>query len=162
MLYETLAKDLAKRGIGSLIQFGEQASDGEFSIDPCIQKWLNAFDAFEDGDKSKLVAVLKSGQPIPDVMAPHIGDLIERWNFVRPKHRMRTPSYQLTNDDIAMNRLNCELDDLLASSGKSLSVALAEIAASWGTKASVLREYHDKRRGPDRRVKARGYKRAGK
>jgi hypothetical protein len=155
---------LMKGDIGRLIQFGEPASSdygdigaGEFVVDPWIDLWLDAIDVCEYGDKSKLVALMKSGCPLPNVIVPHIGDLIDRWDLVRPKHRMRTPSYKLTNDDIAMSGACCDVDDLL-SAGKSLPDALAVVAVGRGIKISVLREFHGKRRSPDRRAQARSYK----
>jgi hypothetical protein len=46
---------------------------------------------------------MKSGS-LPDVIAPHIGDLIERcYYFKKPKHRPRTPSHRLTDKEIEMN-----------------------------------------------------------
>jgi hypothetical protein len=162
--------DTVKHGIGALLKFGVPAladhgdiSAGEFVIDPRIERWLDAFHAADGGDKSALVRLLKSGHPIPDVIGPHIGDLIERWDLVPPAHRMRTPSYRLTDDDIEMIAACSDVDDLV-SAGKPLSAALDKIAARRGLPISKLREFHSKRRGPDRRVKARAYKRgrAGK
>jgi hypothetical protein len=46
---------------------------------------------------------LKAGS-IPDVIVPHIGDLIERcYDFKKPGHRPRTPTHRLTDKEIAMN-----------------------------------------------------------
>jgi hypothetical protein len=145
--------------IDRLIQFGEPTTPGDpysFDIPPHIDSWLNAIDAADNGDKSVLVALMKSGHPLPDSIVPHIGDLIDRWNLVRPKHRMRVPSHRLTDEDITLNAASCDVDDLL-SAGKSLSVALTEVATERDLPESKLREYRAKRLGPDRRTKARGY-----
>jgi hypothetical protein len=144
---------------GDPVRFGDPGC-GESRVDPQIQKWVDAFDAFEDGDKAALVALLKSGHPIPAVIVPHIGDLLERWDMVRPKHRMRIPSYRLTDNELKLHMANCEVDDLMSSGLVSLSDAIKEVAAlyaEFGIKETVLSEYHGKRRGDDRRVKARGY-----
>jgi hypothetical protein len=153
-----------KGGIDRLLKYGEISSEGEFIINPQLERWLDAIDDADGGDKSKLVALMKSGYPLPNVIIPHVGDLIDRWDWVRPKHRMRIPSYRLTDNDLKLNMANCEVNDLVAS-GKSLSVAIKEVAAlheEHGIKETVLREYHDKRRSSARREKARSYKRAGK
>ncbi|SRR5216683_2970143 len=39
--------------------------------------WLDALDAFDLGDKSELVALLKSGYPIPPAIAPHTGRIAD-------------------------------------------------------------------------------------
>jgi hypothetical protein len=130
-------------------------------LDPQIKKWLDAINDADGGSKSKLVALMKSGTPLPEVIIPHIGDLIDRWDWVRPKHRMRIPSYQLTDNELRLDLANCEVNELL-DGGVSLSDALKEVATQYeehGIKETVLREYHDKRRGHDRRAKARSYKR---
>jgi hypothetical protein len=165
-VFEKFGQDLKglKGGIGKLLKYGEVSSEGEFFINPQLERWLDAIDDADGGDKSKLVAMMKSGDPLPDVIIPHIGDLIDRWDWVRPKHRMRIPSHQLTDSDLKLNMANCEVNDLLAS-GKSLSDAIKEVAAlheEHRIKETVLREYHDKRRSSARRAKARSYKRAGK
>jgi hypothetical protein len=49
-----------------------------FDNDPRNDVWLEALEAFDHGDKSELVALLKSGYPIPPAIVPHIGSLIER------------------------------------------------------------------------------------
>jgi hypothetical protein len=157
-IYQRHAAEMAqakgKANIGRLITFGEPVSGGEFAIDPEDERWLDAFDAFENGDKSKLVALMKSGYPPHPMLLPHLGDLLDRWSVVRPKHRMRIPSHRLPDSDLKMNMACYDVDELL-DEGKSLPVALAEIAAECGIKISVLREFHAHRRGPDRRVKAR-------
>jgi hypothetical protein len=144
--------------LNRLIQFSEPSASDEtgFAVDPYINSWLDALDAADGGDKSALVALMKSGRPLPGVIIPHIGDLIDRWDLVRPKHRMRVPSHRLTDDDIALNAASCDVDDLV-SSGKSLSDALTEVAVKRDLPESKLREYRAKRLGPERRVKARTY-----
>jgi hypothetical protein len=157
---DDLSKEL-RNEVYRAIKFGEpDDSSGhvELVVDPQIESWLDAFDAFEDGNKSPLVALLKSGHPIPDVMVPHLGDLIERWGFVKPKHRMRTPSHQLTDTEISMITAGYEVDALL-NAGKTLSVAVEETAAAHGVNAKSLHDFHAHRRGSDRRVKARSYRR---
>jgi hypothetical protein len=110
-IFEQFSNDLAKGGgIDRLILFGEPTSSdhgdtsaGEFIVDPRVEKWLVGIDAAEEGDKSALVALLQSGS-VPNVIAPHIGDLLERcYDFKKPKHRPRTPSHRLTDKEIAMN-----------------------------------------------------------
>jgi hypothetical protein len=158
-IYEQFGNQLAKGGgIDRLILFGEPTSSGEFDIDPQIERWLVAIDEAEQGDKSLLVKLMQSGS-IPTDIVPHIGDLIKRcYHFKKPNHRPATASHRLTDNDLKLNMANCDVDDLLAE-GKSLSVAIKKAAADHGMRESLLHEFHAKRRGPDRRVKARGYKR---
>jgi hypothetical protein len=94
----------SKKDLRRLFLFGEPSDDEEtgLTVNPHTNTWLDAMEALDEhGDKSMLVALLKG--PVPDIIAPHIGDLLDRWNLVRPKHKMRTPSYRLTDDDVAMN-----------------------------------------------------------
>jgi hypothetical protein len=142
--------------LNRLIQFSEPSASDEtgFAVDPYINSWLDALDAADDGDKSALVALMKSGRPLPGVIIPHIGDLIDRWNLVRPKHKMRLPSHRWTEEDVAMNGACCDVDDLV-SAGKSIDDALIEVANERELKMKTLSEYVAKRRGPDRRVKER-------
>jgi hypothetical protein len=99
---------------------------------------------------------MNSGYPLPSELLPHIGDLLDRWDFKRPPHKMRLPSYRLTPDELKWNSACSKLDDLLAA-GHRLDDALAEIAAGYGVNITTLREYHGKRRGRHRRAKARIY-----
>jgi hypothetical protein len=141
-----------------LIQFGEPTSPGDtwsFDIPPHINSWLDAIDAADNGDKSTLVALMKSGYPLPDIIVPHIGDLIDRWDLVRPKHRMRIPSHRMTDEDVAMNAASCDVDDLV-SAGKSLEDAILEVSTV-KLDMTKLSEYRAKRLGPDRRAKMRTY-----
>jgi hypothetical protein len=103
-LFEQFGKQLAKGGgIDRLLIFGEMVA-GEIDIDPRVQKWLAAIDDAEQGDKAALVALLKAGS-LPDVIVPHVGDLIERcYVFKKPKHRPRTPSHRLTDKEINKRR----------------------------------------------------------
>jgi hypothetical protein len=154
-IFERFGDRLLKGGgIDRLLLFGEPIA-GELDIDPRVGKWLVAIDEAEQGDKSALVALLKAGS-IPDVIVPHIGDLIERWDWVRPKHRSRQPSHRMIAVDIAINAAGAELDELLAA-GNPIGDAIDAVARSHGIKPTVLREYHTKRRGPKRRVQARDY-----
>jgi hypothetical protein len=140
-----------------LILFSKPAYDeGGLEIDTCTAQWLDALDAFEGGDKSRLVILMKSGYPLPKHMLPHIGDMIDRWKIVRPAHKMSMPSHQWTDDDVAMYAADCDLNDLLKA-GKPFEVALKEIIAKHGVKESKMRAYHAKRIGPERRAKARVY-----
>jgi hypothetical protein len=152
-VFEQFGAAMAKRDgdIGRLLKFGDSGA-----VNLRIARWLDVLDAFEeDGDKSMLVALMKSGQPIPDAIVPHIGDLIDRWNIVRPNHRMSIPSWRVTGNDLAMNAADCEVDDLVRL-GMGVSEAIAKVAAAHdGLKASVLHEHRAKRRSPDRRIKAR-------
>jgi hypothetical protein len=102
-IFEQVGDRLLKGGgIDRLLIFGEMVA-GELDIDPRVQKWLAAIDDAEQGDTAALVALLKAGS-IPDVIVPHIGELIERcYVFKKPKHRPRTPSHRLTDKEIAMN-----------------------------------------------------------
>lgn len=142
-----------------LIQFGEPTTPGNpysFDIPPQIDRWLDAIDAADEGDKSSLVALMKSGYPLPGVIIPHIGDLIDRWDLVKPKHRMRIPSHRLTDEDIALNAASCDVVDLV-SAGKSLSDAITKVETEHHLPKGKLSEFRAKRLGPDRRVKARTY-----
>jgi hypothetical protein len=62
------------------------------------------------------------------------------------------------DDDYIDMMVACYDVDRLVSAGKSLAVALEEVAAACGYRIGMLREYHAHRRSPDRRAKARGYK----
>jgi hypothetical protein len=112
--------------------------------------WLDALDAFDHGDKSELVALLKSGYPIPPAIVPHIGDVIDRYDFKRPAHTPRKASYVLTDTDIALNSADAAVDDLI-SKGRSLADAIADIANKRGIPVSKLSEHHAGRRRSQRK-----------
>jgi hypothetical protein len=78
----------------------------ELFTDTCTNQWLDALDAFESGDKSRLVALLKCGYPIPKNMRPHIGDMLDRWDFKKPKHKMRVPSHRMTDKEVELYQVN--------------------------------------------------------
>src|SRR5712664_4044227 len=74
-----------------------------FDNDPRNDIWLDALEELDRGDKSELVALLKSGYPIPPAIVPHIGDAIDRFDFKRPAHTPRKASYVMTDTDVALN-----------------------------------------------------------
>jgi hypothetical protein len=79
-IFEQVGDRLLKGGgIDRLLIFGEMVA-GELDIDPRVQKWLAAIDDAEQGDTAALVALLKAGS-IPDVIVPHIGELIDAATF---------------------------------------------------------------------------------
>jgi hypothetical protein len=149
--------DLRALKVDRLLLFGEYIADVDLiAVPPVVTTWLNALETFDAGDKSSLVNLMKSGYPLPNELLPHIGDLIDRWDFKRPRHKMRLPSYRLTPDEIKWHATCNDVDDRLAA-GLSLDDALAEVAAGRGVNVTTLREYHAKRRGRHRRAKARMY-----
>jgi hypothetical protein len=124
-----------------------------FNDDPRNDVWLDALEAFDRGDKSELVALLKSGDPLPPAIIPHIGDAIDRYDFKRPAHAPRKASYILTDADIALNSANVAVDDLM-SKGRPLADAIAAVANKRGISVSKLSEHHARRRRSQRK---RGY-----
>ena len=144
-------------GIERLLLFGKLTADGDdIEVSQCVDPWLDALVDFDAGDKSALVELMKSRYPLPDELRSHIGDLLDRWDFKRPPHKMRIPSYRMTTDELRMNSACAEVGDRLAA-GLSLDDAIAEVAAGRGVNVTTLREYHAKRRGRHRREKARIY-----
>jgi hypothetical protein len=156
----------SKTRSGSFAFIHEVSPDGlRYRITPQHDEWRDAMRAADDGDKSVLVALMKSGQPMPKEIVRHIGDLIDRWDWKLPegKGRRRAPSYEPSHADSALSLADFLVNHLL-DSGKSLPDAVKEVAAHFaahlpedGVKETVLREYHAKRRSPDRRDKKRGY-----
>jgi hypothetical protein len=143
--------------VDRLMLFGKYRADLDLIVVPqSVNQWLNALETFDAGDKSSLVNLMKSGDPLPNELLPHIGDLLDRWDFKRPPHRMRLPSYRLTPDEIKWPSTCKNVKDRLAA-GLSLDDALANVAASRGVNATTLREYYTERRGRHRRAKARMY-----
>jgi hypothetical protein len=128
----------------------------ELFTDTCTNQWFDALDAFESGDKSRLVKLMKSFYPIPKNMRPHIGDMLDRWDFVKPKHRMRVPSHRMTDDEIDLYQAVSEVDDLLEA-GKSAAEALDEVAKRRGLSVKKLKAGHAKQISRERRIKAREY-----
>ena len=143
--------------VDRLMLFGKYSADDDLiAVPQSVNQWLNALATFDAGDKSSLVNLMMSGYPLPNELLPHIGDLLDRWDFKRPPHKMRLPSYRLTPDEIKWHATCNDVDDRLAA-GLSLDDALAEVAAGRGVNVTTLREYHAKRRGRHRRAKARMY-----
>jgi hypothetical protein len=114
------------------------------------EPWLDALEAFDRGDKSELVALLKSGYPIPPAIAPHIGDIFERYDFKRPAHTPRKPSYVLTDTDITLSFADAAVDDLM-SKGWPQADAIADVANKRGILVSKLSEHHAGRRRSQRK-----------
>ncbi|XIA62192.1 hypothetical protein ACFIOY_21360 [Bradyrhizobium sp. TZ2] len=121
-----------------------------FDDDPRNDVWLDALDAFDRGDKSELVALLKSGYSLPPAIVAHIGDAIDRYDFKRPAHAPRKASYVLADADIALNSANVAVDDLM-SKGRSLVDAIAAVANKRDIPVSKLTEYHAGRRRSQRK-----------
>jgi hypothetical protein len=149
--------DYPKYQMDRVLLFGHLTADGgDVEVSSIVDLWLDALEDFDAGDKSSLVNLMMSGDPLPTELLSHIGDLLDRWDFRRPPHKMRLPSYRMTIDELKMSSARADVEDRLAA-GLSLDDAIAEVAAGRGVKATTLREYHDKRRGPHRRVEARIY-----
>jgi hypothetical protein len=64
--------------ISDVLMFGSPTPDGDVDVDPVTARWLDAIYDADNGDKSALVALLKSGKMPPDGILPHVGDFIER------------------------------------------------------------------------------------
>jgi hypothetical protein len=122
-----------------------------FDDDPRNDVWLQALEAFDHGDKSELVALLKSGYPLPPAIVPHIGDIIDRYDFKRPAHTPRKASYVLTDTDIALNSANVAVCDLMSKGRLLLADAIAAVANKRGIPVSKLSEYHAGRRRSQRK-----------
>jgi hypothetical protein len=122
-----------------------------FEDDPRTDVWLDALEAFDRGDKSELVALLKSGYPIPPAIVPHIGDAIDRYDFKRPAHAPRKASYVLTDTDIELNSANVAVDDLMSKGRLLLADAIAAVANKRGIRVSKLTDYHAGRRRSQRK-----------
>ena len=87
--------------IDRLMLFGKYRADLDLTAVPqSVNQWLDALEAFDTGDKSSLVNLMKSGYPPPNELLPHIGDLLDRWDFDDTPHKMQLPSYRLTSDEI--------------------------------------------------------------
>jgi hypothetical protein len=147
-----------KRVFDRVLLFGQRTAGGDDDVEVPhhVDAWLDALEDFDSGDKSTLVNLMKSGNPLPDELLPHIGDLLDRWAFKRPPHKMRLPSYRMTRDELEMSNACAGVMDLLAA-GLDLDAALTDVAAKHDVTVAKLREYYGKRRGPDRRAKARKY-----
>jgi hypothetical protein len=122
-----------------------------FDDDSRNDVWLDALEAFDRGDKSVLVALMKSGYPIPSAILPHIGDAIDRcYDFKRPAHAPRKPTYIMTDTDVALNSADVEVGDLMRD-GWTLADAIANVANKRGLPASKLSEHHARRRRSQRK-----------
>jgi hypothetical protein len=137
-------------------QFGDKAyrpartilfDDDDSRTDP----WLDALEAFDNGDKAPLIDLMKSGYPMPPAIVPHIGDLLERYEFKRPAGAPRKASYDMSETDVALNSADAAIDDLMATGKWKLPDAVAEIAAQRGIPVSKMNEHHAGRRRSQRK-----------
>ena len=136
-------------------QFGDKArparsilfDDNDQRTDP----WLDALEAFDNGDKAPLVDLMKSGYPMPPAIVPHLGDLLRRYDFKRPPGAPRKPSYDLSAMDVKLNSADVMVDDLMATGEWLLDDAIAEIATKRGIPVSTLTEHHAGRRRSQRK-----------
>ena len=121
--------------------------DEDVRIDP----WLDALEAFDNGDKAPMIELMMSGYPLPKSIIPCIGDLLDRYDFKRPSGAPRKPAYTMTAVDVELNSADAAVDELMATGEWKLPDAVAEIAAQRGIPFSKLNEQHAGRRRSQRK-----------
>jgi hypothetical protein len=119
--------------------------------DQRTDSWLDALEAFDNGNKAPLIDLMKSGDAIPPAIVPHLGDLLERYDFKRPAGAPRKPSYEMSEIDVELSSADAAVNDLMATGQWTLEDAVAAIAKRRGISVSKLNEHHAGRRRSQRK-----------
>ena len=80
-----------------------------------MQSGIGLWPAIDDhGDRQPLIKLLQSGEAVPQSIAFHIGDLLDRHQLKLPKARPRlTPSYRRTAEQINLIAAEIEVHRLV-------------------------------------------------
>jgi hypothetical protein len=93
-----LMKPYVGQGVGTVLERFPRPLD-----DPRVLPWVLALDAADHGDRAPLCALLRSSDDLPAAARWYIADLIERYQWRRPKHRPRTPVYEMSVAEATMD-----------------------------------------------------------
>jgi hypothetical protein len=92
---ERLMREHAGKGISN--QFVDLLYWVAKNPGPAERRWLEALsDVDVYGDKSKLLELLRSGEELSPGIRCHVADLLERYELKGRRGRQRTPSYDRT------------------------------------------------------------------
>jgi hypothetical protein len=119
-----------------------------------LDPWIKALEAIDKrADKKPLIDMLKSNFELPSDARFFLADLIERYEFMRPSHRPRTPAYDRTAAEAMLDWAVGRVRDYVEN-GMSVKDALAK-AASAGVPEPILADRYAGRRASSRRMKKR-------
>ncbi|MGB3043122.1 MAG: hypothetical protein WBB98_08030 [Xanthobacteraceae bacterium] len=150
----------AEGGRGNSTRYSDNSawlpSDGD-------DDWYDALHEFDQRrDKTALLSMLCSSEPMSDAVRRHLANLIERYRFVKPRGGTVTPSYHKTPAQQKMWAAKMEVRRLVHEEkpAKRLSVeaAVAVVARKFGLKPTTLQNAYYGRTGDAQRQRRRAAK----
>lgn len=108
-----------------------------------FDEWLKALEDIDQrNDVTQLVTLLRQVNfPIPDDARIHLADLLSRYQLKRKRGAQKTPSYERTETDIALDEADFEVRTLI-SQGIRVKDALARVSELSGIPIQVLTKKH--------------------
>ena len=118
-------------------------------------EWITAIEAIDKrGDKTPLLALLKSQHDLSPEVRFYLADLLERHELKKPPHRPRTPAYDRTAADAALELAVRRVRDY-KSGGMGIERALERVSTEHSIPLEVLGNAYEGRRGSTNRAKRR-------
>jgi len=121
-----------------------------------LDDWIMALEAIDKrGDKTPLLALLRSKRKLLDKVRSYLADLIDRYQFVKKRGGKLTPEYNRTENNAILELGIIQVKGLVKR-GKRVKDALEEISESLGVQLSTLESAHSgKHTSFRRRIKKR-------
>jgi hypothetical protein len=124
-------------------------------ITPIEEEWITAIEAVDKrGDKIPLVALLKSQSDLSPEVRFYLADLLERNELKKPPHRPRTPAYDRTAADAALEWAVQRVRDY-RSGGMGIERALERVSTEHSIPLEILGNAYEGKRGSTNRARRR-------
>jgi len=104
-------------------------------------EWIKAFeDVDQRDDQTHLVTLLEAKFPMTDDARGHFVDLLKRHRLQKKQGAPKTPSYEKTETDVALDKAVGEVRELRNDLGISVKAALECVHKSSGIPIQILAE----------------------
>jgi hypothetical protein len=120
-----------------------------------IQPWIDALWAIDhNGDKAPLIELLKSNKPVPEDAMFLVGDLLARYQLIRPPGGLTTPAYDRSRTEMWLIWAAASVRKHIKD-GMTPDEAIKLAADTYGVTEGTLRVYLAGKYGSAQRMKKR-------
>jgi hypothetical protein len=105
-------------------------------------EWIKAFEDIDQrDDQTHLVELLQARFPVTDDVYWHLADLLTRRQLKKKRGAQKTPSYERTDTDVALDEADGQVRELI-SQGIPVEDALDRVSRSHGIPIQILSKKH--------------------
>ena len=120
-----------------------------------VGQWIRALECVDQhGDKSLLLALLKSKRDLPLKARGYLSDLLARYQLIKKVGGQTTPAYDRTAAEAALGMAVQHVRELVMD-GMRVADALEQTCQIRGIPPNILELAYKKRRGSTRRMERR-------